>query len=78
MDIRAIVTKQLKDHFEHDIDVIVSPTFPLLPWKIGEKVNDPLAMYLADMYTVIANIAGMPALSIPAGYADDGGEKVPV
>lgn len=71
MDIRALVTKQIKDHFAQDIDVIISPTFPLLPWKLGEKVSDPLAMYLADLYTVIANITGMPAMSVPAGFAED-------
>ena len=78
MGIRAVVTKQLKDYFAKDVDIIVSPTCPLLPWMIGEKIADPLAMYLADMYTVIANIAGIPAISVPAGTIEDDGQKTPV
>jgi len=47
------------------VDVIATPTVPTLPFGLGEKVDDPLAMYLADLYTVPANIAGVPAISLP-------------
>lgn len=78
MDLRTIVTQQMIDHFAQDVDVIMGPTSPILPWKIGEKVNDPLAMYLADIYTIVVNICGIPAISLPIGFASDGDEKLPV
>lgn len=53
-------------------DLIIGPTSPFLPFKIGEKVNDPLQMYLSDIYTVSINIAGLPALSLPSGKSDSG------
>lgn len=49
------------------VDVIMMPTSPSVAWKIGEKFDDPMAMYLADIYTVTANIAGIPAISVPCG-----------
>ena len=66
MNIRTEVTKQFIHHFDHDIDVIMGPTTPFLPWELEKNIDDPLANYLADAYTVIANITGMPAISIPA------------
>jgi aspartyl-tRNA(Asn)/glutamyl-tRNA(Gln) amidotransferase subunit A len=48
-------------------DVIATPTAPTPPYKIGEKTNDPLAMYLGDIYTVTVNLAGVPAVSVPCG-----------
>ncbi len=53
-------------------DVILSPTSPVLPFKIGEKTSDPLQMYLSDIYTVSINIAGLPALSVPCGSSESG------
>lgn len=53
------------------VDVIACPTSPSVAWNIGEKFNDPLAMYLADVYTVAANIAGIPGISVPCGFAHD-------
>ncbi len=50
-------------------DAIISPVSPVLPFDIGEKTNDPLQMYLSDIYTVNVNIAGLPAISIPCGYS---------
>lgn len=50
-----------------DVDVIITPTAPTTAWKIGEKVNDPLAMYLEDIFTVGVNVAGLPAVSVPCG-----------
>ena len=66
MNIRTAVTKQFIQHFTNDVDVIMGPTTPFLPWQLGKTNDDPVANYLADAYTVIANITGMPALSIPA------------
>ena len=58
---------------------MVGPTTPTPAFKIGEQVNDPLSMYLADTYTVSAPIAGLPAISIPcASSADVDGKKLPI
>ena len=53
-------------------DAIVTPTSPTVAFKIGQKVNDPLAMYLNDVFTLPGNIAGIPAMSIPCGFSPDG------
>jgi len=65
---KAIITQELVKAFE-DVDVIMTPTTPTPAFKVGEKTNDPLSMYLADIFTVPANIAGMPAISIPSGFS---------
>lgn len=57
---------------------VVMPTSPSLPFKIGEKESDPLSMYLADIFTVTANITGHPAISIPSGFGDMNGTKLPI
>ncbi|MBX9913922.1 MAG: Asp-tRNA(Asn)/Glu-tRNA(Gln) amidotransferase subunit GatA [Pseudomonadaceae bacterium] len=54
----------------HEVDVILSPTTPNPAWKLGEKNNDPVAQYLEDIYTITANLAGIPGLSMPAGFVD--------
>jgi aspartyl-tRNA(Asn)/glutamyl-tRNA(Gln) amidotransferase subunit A len=62
----------IKEDFDHcfeKVDVIVGPTTPTTAFKLGEKSNSPLEMYLGDMYTIPANIAGLPALSLTAGLA---------
>jgi aspartyl-tRNA(Asn)/glutamyl-tRNA(Gln) amidotransferase subunit A len=51
------------------VDVLVSATTPTVAWNIGEKFNDPIAMYLADVLTVSANIVGAPGISVPCGLA---------
>jgi len=61
----------LKNTFKK-YDLIVGPVSPVLPFKIGEKNADPLAMYLADIYTINVNLAGNPAISIPSGTSKDG------
>ena len=69
--LRERLTQDVKDKFK-DIDVILTPTAPDTAFKIGEKVTDPLTLYLADIFTVTANLVGMPAISVP--YKNDKGE----
>jgi len=52
------------------VDVIVGPVSPTVAWNLGEKVSDPLTMYLSDIYTISANLAGIPALSVPCGFSE--------
>ena len=55
-----------------DVDVIITPTSPTTAFNIGEKIDDPLAMYLVDVYTTSLNLAGLPGISIPSGKSTDG------
>ncbi|OGN16573.1 MAG: aspartyl/glutamyl-tRNA amidotransferase subunit A [Candidatus Yanofskybacteria bacterium RIFCSPHIGHO2_02_FULL_50_12] len=64
--VRALIKKDFDDAFER-VDVIVGPTTPSTAFKIGEKIDDPLALYLEDIYTVPLNLAGLPGISIPCG-----------
>lgn len=68
--VRRNIRSVLKGLLE-DFNFIALPTMPVLPWKIGEKMEDPLYVYLSDALTVLANLAGVPAISIPAGVADN-------
>jgi aspartyl-tRNA(Asn)/glutamyl-tRNA(Gln) amidotransferase subunit A len=68
---RRLVKKDYDDAFE-TCDVIAGPTSPTAAFKIGEKSDDPLAMYLTDIYTVSANLAGIPGLSVPCGFTKSG------
>jgi aspartyl-tRNA(Asn)/glutamyl-tRNA(Gln) amidotransferase subunit A len=70
LKVRALIRKDFDDAFSQ-VDAIAAPTSPSVAWKIGEKFNDPLAMYLADIYTISANLAGIPAVSMPCGFAHD-------
>jgi aspartyl-tRNA(Asn)/glutamyl-tRNA(Gln) amidotransferase subunit A len=54
------------------VDVILTPTAPTPAFKIGEKVEDPLQMYLSDIFTIPVNLAGIPAISIPCGFSREG------
>ncbi|MBC8042837.1 MAG: Asp-tRNA(Asn)/Glu-tRNA(Gln) amidotransferase subunit GatA [Rhizobacter sp.] len=69
--VRRLVREDYLKAFEQ-VDVIAGPTSPIAPFKLGEKVDDPLAMYLADIYTVPINLAGVPAISVPAGVDKQG------
>lgn len=75
--LRQKITDEFIKTFE-EVDVIVTPTTPGPAFKIGEIVNDPLAMYLEDVFTVPANIAGIPAISIPAGSVEENGVSLPL
>ncbi|MGN6302159.1 MAG: amidase family protein, partial [Angustibacter sp.] len=59
-------------------DVLISPTAPTTAFRLGEKLDDPLAMYLNDIATIPANLAGVPGMSLPAGLADEDGLPVGV
>ncbi|MEX0616594.1 MAG: Asp-tRNA(Asn)/Glu-tRNA(Gln) amidotransferase subunit GatA [Candidatus Woykebacteria bacterium] len=67
--VRTLIIEEFKKAFEK-VDVIVGPTSPTVAFGIGEKSEDPLQMYLADILTVAQNLAGLPAISIPCGFAD--------
>jgi aspartyl-tRNA(Asn)/glutamyl-tRNA(Gln) amidotransferase subunit A len=67
--VRTLVARDYQQAFEK-VDVIVGPTTPTTAFPIGEKIDDPLAMYLNDVYTVPANLAGIPGISIPCGLAE--------
>ena len=67
---RTLIKRDFDDAFK-DVDVIATPTSPSVAWPIGEKFNDPLAMYLADIYTVSANMATIPGMSIPCGFVNE-------
>jgi aspartyl-tRNA(Asn)/glutamyl-tRNA(Gln) amidotransferase subunit A len=67
--VRTLIIREFKDAFEK-FDALVTPTSPTVPFKLGEKVDDPIQMYLSDVCTLPINIAGLPAISIPAGFAD--------
>lgn len=67
--VRAIIRREFENVFQK-VDCLITPTSPTVAWPIGEKINDPLKMYLSDIYTVSANVAGIPAISIPVGDID--------
>lgn len=67
--IRRLIKNDFISAFK-DVDLILGPTTPNLPWQLGSKANDPVAAYLEDIYTVPANLAGIPGLSMPAGMID--------
>jgi len=65
--IRTLIRRDFDEAFKR-FDVVAGPTMPILPFKIGEKIRDPLEMYMCDVDTVPANLAGLPALSVPCGF----------
>ena len=64
--VRTLIKQDFEKNFEK-VDFILTPVSPFLPFKIGEKIDDPLKMYLSDIFTVSSNLAGLPALSLPCG-----------
>jgi aspartyl-tRNA(Asn)/glutamyl-tRNA(Gln) amidotransferase subunit A len=73
--VRTLISRDFEKAFEQ-VDVLVSPTTPTTAFRIGERVDDPMAMYMADLCTIPANLSGTPAMSVPAGLADDDGLPV--
>lgn len=70
-----LLQKRIENEFNeafNDVDVIITPTAPAEAFKIGEKTSDPLEMYASDICTVTVNIAGLPAVSVPCGYSQNG------
>jgi aspartyl-tRNA(Asn)/glutamyl-tRNA(Gln) amidotransferase subunit A len=69
--VRSLIKRDFNEGFE-TCDAIITPTAPTTAFKIGEKTQDPLQMYLSDIYTISANLAGLPALSLPCGFDSEG------
>ncbi|MDD4938387.1 MAG: Asp-tRNA(Asn)/Glu-tRNA(Gln) amidotransferase subunit GatA [Candidatus Shapirobacteria bacterium] len=65
--VRTLIKKEFTDVLS-DVDVILAPVSATTAWKIGEKINDPLKMYLVDAYTVCINVAGVPSIALPCGF----------
>lgn len=68
--VRTLIRRDFEAAFEQ-VDVIFAPTTPNVAFKLGQKVDDPLQMYLSDIFTVMANLAGIPGISLPAGFSDE-------
>jgi len=73
--VRTLISRDFAAAYEK-VDVLVSPTAPTTAFRLGEKLDDPLAMYLNDLATIPANLAGVPGISVPAGLADEDGLPV--
>ena len=74
---KDLITADFKKAFE-EVDLILTPTAPTPAFKIGAHTSDPVAMYLEDIFTVTANLVGVPAISIPSGFAEVEGKKLPL
>jgi len=75
--VRALIKKEFEETYKK-VDIILGPTSPTPAFRVGEKTENPLEMYLADIYTVTANIAGVPAISFPCGTIETDGKNLPV
>jgi aspartyl-tRNA(Asn)/glutamyl-tRNA(Gln) amidotransferase subunit A len=69
--VRTLLIREFAQIFEN-VDLLLGPTLPTPAFKLGEKMQDPIQMYLSDIYTVTVNLAGLPALSLPAGFTQNG------
>lgn len=76
MRVRTLIARDYARAFER-CDVLASPTSPSPGFRVGEKIDDPLAMYLADVFTVGVNLAGLPGLSVPGGFSR-GSPRLPI
>src|SRR4026207_2306183 len=76
LQVRTLLRRDYDQAFE-SVDVVTMPTSPIPPFKLGEKTADPLQMYLADVFTVSVNLAGLPGVSVPCGFAD-GAARLPI
>lgn len=75
--VRTLITSDFREAFK-DVDCIVTPTSPTVAFRLGEKFADPLSLYLADIFTVSTNLAGIPGISVPCGFVEKEGKKLPV
>jgi aspartyl-tRNA(Asn)/glutamyl-tRNA(Gln) amidotransferase subunit A len=75
--VRTLIRREFDAAFER-YDAILTPVTPTPAFKIGEKTDDPVAMYLSDIFTLPVNIAGLPGLSVPCGFVNEGGRDLPV
>jgi len=75
--VRTLIRQDFAKAFEK-VDAIICPTSPDLAFKIGERVDDPLRMYLADIFTIATNLAGICGISVPCGLVEEDGKKLPV
>ena len=71
LQVRGLIKKSFDEAFEK-FDMILSPVSPTTAYEIGEQISDPLAMYMADIYTVSVNLAGLPAIALPCGFDSKG------
>jgi aspartyl-tRNA(Asn)/glutamyl-tRNA(Gln) amidotransferase subunit A len=69
--VRALIARDFANAYR-EVDAIVAPVSPFPAFKLGEKVDDPLAMYLSDIYTITGDLAGIPCMSVPCGATRDG------
>jgi aspartyl-tRNA(Asn)/glutamyl-tRNA(Gln) amidotransferase subunit A len=70
MKVRSIIIKEVKEAFDK-VDVMIAPVAPTPPFKFGARINNPLEMYLTDIYAATANLAGIPSLALPYGFSKD-------
>jgi aspartyl-tRNA(Asn)/glutamyl-tRNA(Gln) amidotransferase subunit A len=75
--VRQLIAADFRRAFT-EVDVVVGPTAPTPAFELGAKTSDPITMYLNDIYTIGANLAGLPAVSIPCGFVEEGGRELPV
>jgi len=69
--VRTLLTRDFQNAF-HEVDAIITPVTPTPAFKLGEKTGDPMEMYLSDIYTVTANLVGVPGISLPCGNNREG------
>ncbi len=75
--VRQLIRQDFVDVFDK-VDVILTPTTPTAAFKIGDRIDDPVTMYLNDIFTVATNLAGLPGISVPAGTIEEDGKTLPV
>jgi aspartyl-tRNA(Asn)/glutamyl-tRNA(Gln) amidotransferase subunit A len=75
--VRELIRQDFTQAFAR-VDMLVSPTSPTPAFKLGERAADPLQMYLADIFTIAANLAGICGISVPCGFAEEGGSRLPI
>ena len=71
LQVRGLIKQSFDRAFER-YDIILSPVSPTTAYRIGAQIDDPLAMYMADIYTVSVNLSGLPAAALPCGFSGDG------